>query len=110
MSFDAVNTIQQEAERLFASGTLAEKTRQADELGRREGLNLFATALPWRIELPQGQIAGFSETFALAMGDIHAQLVTLARLYPPDTIIALAVDAGRLPQPRRSLPALSEPN
>ena len=80
----------------FSRGTLEDKVNQAHALGHMKGLDIFSTAVPWRVRFPnsnQEATSGFSETLYYAAKDIYSLLMVL-KLYqatPPDTVLEISI-------------------
>jgi hypothetical protein len=95
--------------KLFSVGKIRDKIRLLNNLGSMPGLNLFMTAVPWRITFSEKAIInGLSETMQLALRDIQAHLIYFATA--PSEMVTIEVDEARLPPPSREnlLPASIE--
>lgn len=99
------NAFKEKAKAFFSEGALSEKIRLAQELASMPEVHTFLTALPWSIALSENnKTLGFSETFAHALKDMHAHLLTMAKTLAAETSVAIKIDEARLPHQRISLP------
>ncbi len=92
------------ASELFSEGMLSEKISQAARLMQLSGLDLYSTAVPWRISSGNGSpVEGFSETLRFAARDIHAYLVTFSKVAFSKARVRIEIDRARLPEVRRGV-------
>lgn len=81
----------------FGTGTISEKTKEAEQLVQLKGLNIFVIPVPWYILLPDSkEIRGYSENMKTAVHDLYAQLQLLAKIYPSEINITLDIDVSNL--------------
>lgn len=80
----------------FGEGSLETKLSEAEQLTLLEGIEIFMTPVPWRIDVGAIHIGGLSETMKAAGADIGAHLRYFKSKMSGDEQARISLDEKRL--------------